>query len=122
MKVSEKSLYFSDPTSDAFYHENLLLFFLSGVLIAFCMFIILPLSCIEAHRATLCRSLGAHVLIDDNPKYAVECAEIGMRVLLFDYDNSYPWCKSDSAISHPLVTKVHNWQEVELQLLSWVPR
>ncbi|XP_074581108.1 uncharacterized protein LOC141837632 [Curcuma longa] len=73
-------------------------------------------------KSDICRSLGAHVLIDDNPKYAIECAEIGMRVLLFDYHNSYPWCKSDSAISHPLVTKVHNWQEVELQLLSWVAR
>ncbi|XP_042468976.1 uncharacterized protein LOC122051770 isoform X1 [Zingiber officinale] len=73
-------------------------------------------------KSEICRSLGAHVLIDDNPKYALECAEIGIRVLLFDYDNSYPWCKSCSSTSHPLVTKVHNWQEVELQLLSWVPR
>ncbi|XP_074562613.1 uncharacterized protein LOC141819163 [Curcuma longa] len=68
-------------------------------------------------KSEICRSLGAHVLIDDNPKYALECAEIGIRVLLFDFDDSYPWCKSGSANSHPLVMKVHNWQEVELQLL-----
>ncbi|RWW34774.1 hypothetical protein GW17_00000445, partial [Ensete ventricosum] len=66
-------------------------------------------------------SLGAHVLIDDNPKYALECAEVGIRVLLFDYHNSYPWCKAGSATSHPMVTKVHNWQEVEQHLFSWIP-
>ncbi|KAL6560079.1 hypothetical protein OROHE_006317 [Orobanche hederae] len=65
-------------------------------------------------------SLGAKVLIDDNPRYAIECAEVGIKVLLFDYENSYPWCKSDNIPRHPLVTKVHNWHEVEHQLASWV--
>ncbi|RRT42807.1 hypothetical protein B296_00023507 [Ensete ventricosum] len=72
-------------------------------------------------KSEICRSLGAHVLIDDNPKYALECAEVGIRVLLFDYHNSYPWCKAGSATSHPMVTKVHNWQEVEQHLFSWIP-
>ena len=67
-----------------------------------------------------CRSFGAQVLIDDNPRYAMECANDGMRVLLFDYDNSYPWCKTGVDESHPLVTKVHNWEELEEKLLSWV--
>ncbi|CAM0913210.1 unnamed protein product [Alopecurus aequalis] len=71
-------------------------------------------------KSEICRSFGAQVLIDDNPRYALECAEDGMRVLLFDYDNSYPWCKTGVDQSHPLVTKVHNWQEVEQKLLSWV--
>lgn len=66
---------------------------------------------------TCCSSFGAKVLIDDNPSYALECAEVGISVLLFDYDNSYPWSKSDLACSHPLVTKVHNWSEVEKALL-----
>ncbi|KAK2992582.1 hypothetical protein RJ640_009192 [Escallonia rubra] len=65
-------------------------------------------------------SLGAKVLIDDNPRYAIECAEAGMRVLLFDYENSYPWCKTESVTQHPLVTKVHNWEEVEHELVSWI--
>ncbi|KAL5995059.1 hypothetical protein ACLOJK_025117 [Asimina triloba] len=64
-------------------------------------------------KSEICRSLGAQVLIDDNPRYAAECAEVGIRVLLFDYHNSYPWCKSGSIDLHPLVTKVHNWEEVE---------
>ncbi|PON39200.1 5'(3')-deoxyribonucleotidase [Trema orientale] len=67
-------------------------------------------------KSDICRSLGAKFLIDDNPRYAIECAEVGIRVLLFDYENSYPWCKTDSINQHPLVTKVHNWEEVEQQL------
>jgi len=67
-----------------------------------------------------CRSLNANILIDDNPRYAIECAEAGIRVLLFDYENSYPWSKIDSADQHPLVTKVKNWEEVEQQLMSLI--
>ncbi|PIN13869.1 hypothetical protein CDL12_13501 [Handroanthus impetiginosus] len=71
-------------------------------------------------KSEICKSLGAKVLIDDNPRYAVECAEVGIKVLLFDYENSYPWCKTDYISQHPLVTKVHNWEEVEDHLASWV--
>lgn len=71
-------------------------------------------------KSEICRSLGAQVLIDDNPRYALECAEVGIRVLLFDYNDSYPWCKSDTAAAHPLVTKVKDWEEVEQHLVSWV--
>ncbi|KAF3613297.1 putative lariat debranching enzyme-like isoform X1 [Capsicum annuum] len=74
-------------------------------------------------KSDICRSLGANVLIDDNPRYAIECAEVGIKVLLFDYENSYPWSKSESLNGHPMVKKVHNWGEVEHQLTSWiVPR
>ncbi|KAI6682105.1 hypothetical protein NL676_035986 [Syzygium grande] len=71
-------------------------------------------------KSEICRSLGAKVLIDDNPRYAIECADVGIKVLLFDYENSYPWCKTESIDKHPLVTKVRNWEEVEQQLVSLV--
>lgn len=71
-------------------------------------------------KSEICRSLGAKVLIDDNPRYAIECADVGIKVLLFDYENSYPWCKTASIDKHPLVTKVHNWEEVEQRLVSLV--
>ncbi|XP_061361275.1 uncharacterized protein LOC133305162 [Gastrolobium bilobum] len=71
-------------------------------------------------KSEICRSLNAKVLIDDNPRYAIECAEAGIRVLLFDYENSYPWCKTETADKHPLVNKVKNWDEVERQLLSLI--
>lgn len=60
------------------------------------------------------------MLIDDNPRYAIECAKAGIRVLLFDLNNSYPWSKIDSQELHPLVIKVHSWEEVEQQLASLV--
>ncbi|CAI9780321.1 unnamed protein product [Fraxinus pennsylvanica] len=69
-------------------------------------------------KSDICKSLGAKVLIDDNPRYAIECAEVGIKVLLFDYENSYPWSKMVNR--HPLVTKVHNWEEVEHQLGLWI--
>ncbi|KAL1219561.1 hypothetical protein V5N11_021775 [Cardamine amara subsp. amara] len=71
-------------------------------------------------KSEICRSFGAEILIDDNPRYAEECADIGMKVLLFDYENSYPWSKTESVDKHPLVTRVHNWEEVEQQILSLV--
>ena len=41
------------------------------------------------------RDIGASVLIDDNPRYAVECATAGIDVLLYDWNLSYPWSKTD---------------------------
>ena len=61
----------------------------------------------------LSRSLGAEILIDDNPRYAVECAEHGIHVLLFDWDLKYPWSKTPDGPTHPLITRVHNWDAVE---------
>ena len=40
------------------------------------------------------REIGATVLIDDNPRYAVECASAGIDVLLYDWNMSYPWSKT----------------------------
>jgi hypothetical protein len=45
-------------------------------------------------KSEICRSIGARVLIDDNPRYAAECAEAGIHVLLFDWNNAYPWSKT----------------------------
>lgn len=40
------------------------------------------------------RDIGAAVLIDDNPAYAMDCAEAGMQVLLYDWRLEYPWAKT----------------------------
>ena len=34
------------------------------------------------------------MLIDDNPRYARDCAEAGIEVLLYDWQLSYPWAKT----------------------------
>jgi hypothetical protein len=33
------------------------------------------------------------VLIDDNVGYAMDCADAGINVLLYDWEESYPWSK-----------------------------
>ncbi|MCO5548156.1 hypothetical protein L7F22_001614 [Adiantum nelumboides] len=63
-------------------------------------------------KSDICKVVGAHVLIDDNPVYALDCARSGMEVLLFDLNNSYPWSKTQEP-QHPSITKVQNWDEVE---------
>ena len=45
-------------------------------------------------RSAARRDIGASVLIDDNPRYAVECAEAGIDVLLYDWQLGYPWSKT----------------------------
>ena len=58
------------------------------------------------------------VLIDDNPGYALECAEAGIKVLLYDWQTEYPWTKvnRDLLDKHENVVRVHDWIEVEEQL------
>lgn len=49
---------------------------------------------VKAAICPFCRELGAKVLIDDNPIYAVECANAGINVLLYDWHLTYPWSKT----------------------------
>jgi len=44
-------------------------------------------------KSDICHAIGATVLIDDNPGYALECAAAGIHVLLYDWQNLYPWSK-----------------------------
>ncbi|KAJ7289976.1 hypothetical protein O6H91_10G104000 [Diphasiastrum complanatum] len=67
-------------------------------------------------KSEICRSMGVDILIDDNPRYAVECAEHGIEVLLFDFKESYPWSRTPDGPVHPLITRVRDWMEVELAL------
>ena len=66
-------------------------------------------------KSEICADIGAEVLIDDNVGYAMDCAQAGMRVLLFDFEGSYPWSKPATPL-HENVTVVHSWQEVEMVL------
>ncbi|KAI7843161.1 hypothetical protein COHA_003145 [Chlorella ohadii] len=64
-------------------------------------------------KSEICRAIGAEVLIDDNPSYAVECAQAGIHVLLYDWDHGYPWSKTADGPVHPRITRVRDWMEVE---------
>jgi hypothetical protein len=51
------------------------------------------------------RAIGAEVLVDDNPAYALECAQAGIQVLLYDWQHAYPWSKTADGPSHHRITR-----------------
>lgn len=59
-------------------------------------------------KADLLKKIGAHYLIDDQPKHCLAAAEIGIEALLF---GNYPW-NSDVADAKN-VTRVCDWQAVK---------
>mmetsp|Transcript_17813 Transcript_17813/g.34454 ORF Transcript_17813/g.34454 Transcript_17813/m.34454 type:complete len:316 (-) Transcript_17813:88-1035(-) len=68
-------------------------------------------------KSEICREIGAEVLIDDNPGYAMDCAEAGIHVLLFDWNLGYPWAKTENnGPHHPNITRVSDWAAVETML------
>lgn len=70
-------------------------------------------------KSQMCRELGAEILIDDNPRYAMECADQGIQVLLFDWLLQYPWSKTaGGGPHHPLITRVRDWREVEVAAME----
>eukprot|EP00955_Chlamydomonas_euryale_P082542 363740-Chlamydomonas_euryale.AAC.5 len=76
---------------------------------------------VSRKKSEICKSIGAGVLIDDNPGYALECAEAGINVLLYDWEDKYPWSKLPAQKSHPLITVVRNWEEVEEAVAALMP-
>ena len=61
-------------------------------------------------KRDVCLDLGCKILIDDSPGHAIECAEAGIEVLLYNWDNRYPWSKVEG---QDRITPVHNWNDVE---------
>jgi 5'(3')-deoxyribonucleotidase len=67
-------------------------------------------------KAEMCAKVKADVLIDDNPGYALECAEAGLEVLLFDWNETYPWSKDARTTSHEKVIPVQDWNQIERRI------
>mmetsp|Transcript_15220 Transcript_15220/g.38697 ORF Transcript_15220/g.38697 Transcript_15220/m.38697 type:complete len:346 (+) Transcript_15220:114-1151(+) len=68
-------------------------------------------------KSKLCERIGADVLIDDNPQYAMECASAGMsEILLFDWESKYPWSKDAGIEQHENIVQVSNWNQVQEHL------
>jgi uncharacterized HAD superfamily protein len=58
-------------------------------------------------KAEVCKELGAEVLIEDCLKFALECSDAGIRVLLFDM----PWNQMEKLPKN--IHRVHSWKEIE---------
>ena len=56
-------------------------------------------------KAELCKDLKIDCIIEDHKKYAEECADCGVKVLLLDK----PWNKE---IEHKNICRVYNWKEI----------
>ncbi len=56
-------------------------------------------------KAQICKELGIGILIEDRRKYAIECAEKGIKVFLMDK----PW---NSNCEHENIIRVKNWNEI----------
>jgi len=71
-------------------------------------------------KPEMCKQIGCRVIIDDSLKYAVECANAGIKVLLFDSDSSYPWNKIKDKKPEELqhITRVTNWHQAKEELLK----
>lgn len=57
-------------------------------------------------KSSLCTILGVSMLIDDSTEYALECADHGIDVLLFDA----PWNQENTKSSK--IRRVHSWEEI----------
>lgn len=56
-------------------------------------------------KAEICKNLNLDLFIEDHVKPALECAEQGIKVFLFDK----PW---NQKISHENIIRVKNWEEI----------
>lgn len=71
---------------------------------------------VSKKKSEICSEIGASVLIDDNPVYAMECAQAGIKVLLYDWELEYPWSKTNEGPIHDNIVRVSSWLEVEEQI------
>ncbi|MGV8151834.1 MAG: 5' nucleotidase, NT5C type [Candidatus Nanoarchaeia archaeon] len=55
-------------------------------------------------KAEICKNLGIEIIVEDAPKYALECAGEGIKVLLMDR----PWNKK----LKKGITRVYNWGQI----------
>jgi len=61
-------------------------------------------------KSEMCKEIDADVLIDDNPDYAMDCAASGIHVILYNWQNGYPW--SQLSKSDDRIREVSSWSDV----------
>ncbi|KAI7869148.1 hypothetical protein BDF14DRAFT_1880324 [Spinellus fusiger] len=52
---------------------------------------------ISKSKATICKEANVDILIDDSLEHALDCAKLGIDVLLYDRSGKYTWNHIDSA-------------------------
>jgi len=55
-------------------------------------------------KVEICKDLGVELMIEDHAKYALECGNVGIKVILFDN----PWNRD---LKHKNVIRVNDWIE-----------
>jgi 5'(3')-deoxyribonucleotidase len=63
-------------------------------------------------KPEMCKNIGASIFIDDVPKHALACAELGLKVFLF---GDYPWNRSVDTPAD--VIRAKNWKEIIAKLI-----
>eukprot|EP00172_Hildenbrandia_rubra_P002934 Plantae.Rhodophyta-Hildenbrandia_rubra.ctg4181.p1 GENE.Plantae.Rhodophyta-Hildenbrandia_rubra.ctg4181~~Plantae.Rhodophyta-Hildenbrandia_rubra.ctg4181.p1 ORF type:complete len:204 (+),score=25.49 Plantae.Rhodophyta-Hildenbrandia_rubra.ctg4181:224-835(+) len=65
----------------------------------------------KTSKPDLCKKIDATVLIDDSLQYAVQCANAGIRSLLFNLHDTYNWSRYTPPLSEN-ISFVTNWKEI----------
>lgn len=66
-------------------------------------------------KAQICTEIGARVLVEDAPHYAIDVAGVGIPVLLFDV----PWNQGVPETEN--VIRIHSWDEVVRWITKHIP-
>jgi len=63
-------------------------------------------------KAKICKEFGIKIILEDDIRYALDCAESGVKVVLFDK----PWNQN---VKHKNIIRVKNWIEAlkEMEIL-----
>ena len=64
---------------------------------------------------------AATALEEERRRAAADLAAAGVRVLLFDWEGSYPWAAAEHTKgANGLVTRVFNWEQAEREIMKLV--
>lgn len=77
---------------------------------------------ISKPKSAILREINAELLVEDSLEHALECAQVGVPVLLFDREGSYGWNhiniegkrpqEADAMILPRNVTRIKTWKQV----------
>jgi len=60
-------------------------------------------------KGQLCKALGISLMVEDHYDYVLDCSKRGIKAIVFDYKNGYPWSKGKLPKG---VKKAKTWKEV----------